>query len=472
MSRFSGSSSIRRQQQQQQQNDFFPILSIKEITVCLQSCNINISEENLVRPNSNFTQHLFYELIVNEFLSSNINKKLEKIKQESEETSDEFSGSLNVILLQNELFKFIKVCGINDFNFMDIYKPDSLRLNRILSGIVNFARFKYERFNDYKDLINISEAQLIKRNEIIDKNINLQKKIDFMKKETSDNDNNSNNKINEINEYQNKIQKDLKNLKIVQDKLSKEHLNYKTLKNELIEKIQLKNEDIINNSKNLEDLKSLISQIDLNNLNVVKDEISLKRVEINDLKLKISSNEDQIKKFETNVNSIQLVLNDIDTLTQLLNNIKNDLKSYNEQKLKLVKYLDLKDFKTSELVTLNKKIQQFEIQINNINDKIKRFQVQRNEKAANNNTKLQDLQNQYNQLMNEKNMNDKLLMEKNSKIQSLDTEINSLTESYQNELNDTNLQIKILFNHIDNYMTRVSNELGYLQEQSETFKNI
>jgi len=43
-------------------------------------------------------------------------------------------------------------CGIPDFGIKDIVQPNSKRLRRQLSGIINFAKFREERLQMYGEL--------------------------------------------------------------------------------------------------------------------------------------------------------------------------------------------------------------------------------------------------------------------------------------------------------------------------------
>ncbi|GMM37688.1 kinetochore-associated Ndc80 complex subunit [Saccharomycopsis crataegensis] len=456
----SSSSSIHRRNQNQHANDFFPLLSFKEIAVCLESCNINVTEENLSRPTSQFTQHLFNDLIPPEFLSTKLNKKLEKFREQTN-LGDEFndvSQSLPIIALQRELYEFMKVCGISDFNFLDIYKPDSYRLSRILSAIVNFARFKYERSNDYQELIDVSEQFLIKRNQLIDENTQLMRNIETIENKHQ---NKSKEKISEINDYQAKIQRDLKELKSIQDKLSQEHLNYKQKRNELIGEIELQNENIINTTRENDEIDALINKIDLKNPENTKNEINDLKKELANLKIKLTNIEDKDRKIQVTIDSIKLIGNDIESLINLKKNIKNELRTSNEQQLKLTKYNDAKDYKNSELINLNKKIQQVQQQIDNVNEKIARYSNQRQEKMIKNTDKMKALQEEYTKLMLEKKNKDKEVNEKHAKLRELTLKTKKLVDDFEEELNDTQYQVRLLWQHIEVYMKKMEMELAH-----------
>lgn len=48
--------------------------------------------------------------------------------------------------------KMMTICGIVDFGLKDITNPNSKRLRRQLSGIINFAKFREERLQMYGEL--------------------------------------------------------------------------------------------------------------------------------------------------------------------------------------------------------------------------------------------------------------------------------------------------------------------------------
>ena len=352
----------------------------------------------------------------------------------------------------------MKVCGISDFTLLDIYKPDSYRLSRILSAIVNFARFKYERSNDYQELIDVSEHFLIKRNQLIDENTQLMRNIETIENKHQ---NKSKEKISEINDYQAKIQRDLKELKSIQDKLSQEHLNYKQKRNELIGEIELQNENIINTTRENDEIDALINKIDLKNPENTKNEINHLKQELANLKIKLTNIEDKDRKIQVTIDSIKLIGNDIESLINLKKNIKNELRTSNEQQLKLTKYNDAKDYKNSELINLNKKIQQVQQQIENVNEKIARYSNQRQEKMIKNTDKMKALQEEYTKLMLEKKNKDKEVNEKHAKLRELTLKTKKLVDDFEEELNDTQYQVRLLWQHIEVYMKKMEMELAH-----------
>ena len=56
-------------------------------------------------------------------------------------------------------------CGIKDFTMYDVMKPEPKRLRRNLSAVINFAKFREERFSHY---VNFSEQtdQLISKKQV------------------------------------------------------------------------------------------------------------------------------------------------------------------------------------------------------------------------------------------------------------------------------------------------------------------
>jgi ABC-type uncharacterized transport system ATPase subunit len=55
------------------------------------------------------------------------------------------------------------VCGVFDFSMKDVLTPDPKRVRRHLSAIINFAKFKEERFAMFTDLAN--KVRVLKQGE-------------------------------------------------------------------------------------------------------------------------------------------------------------------------------------------------------------------------------------------------------------------------------------------------------------------
>lgn len=127
----------------------FPPLKAKEITQCLHQLGITVTEEELVHPEKHADQiRRIYEYLTE--LCMGVSR--EEIQQPAFSGLHQLSfpelheDSIPQINSFRACQKLLEVCGIHDFTIKDFMAPVPKRLIRQMSGIINFAKFREERF--------------------------------------------------------------------------------------------------------------------------------------------------------------------------------------------------------------------------------------------------------------------------------------------------------------------------------------
>uniref|UniRef100_UPI0031F5DABB Ipl1/Nuf2 chimera protein n=1 Tax=Saccharomyces cerevisiae TaxID=4932 RepID=UPI0031F5DABB len=169
--------------------DVFPILDLQELVICLQSCDFALAtQENISRPTSDYMVTLYKQIIEN-FMGISVESLLNSSNQETgdghlqEENENIYLDTLNVLVLNKICFKFFENIGVQDFNMTDLYKPEAQRTQRLLSAVVNYARFREERMFDCNSFILQMESLLGQINKLNDEIKQLQKDFEVEVKE-------------------------------------------------------------------------------------------------------------------------------------------------------------------------------------------------------------------------------------------------------------------------------------------------
>ncbi|CCK72471.1 kinetochore-associated Ndc80 complex subunit NUF2 KNAG_0K01060 [Huiozyma naganishii CBS 8797] len=129
------------------QEDEFPLLGVEEIASCLQECDFNGATVDTIRKPSVDTIIPLYEEIVDLYLNITVDHYLPA----GSEINDEVG--MRMCTLNAICDRFFKNIGVSDFNMLDLCRPDFERTRRLLSAVVNYARFRDERIFDCTDLI-------------------------------------------------------------------------------------------------------------------------------------------------------------------------------------------------------------------------------------------------------------------------------------------------------------------------------
>lgn len=437
---------------QEVHTDRFPILDIPELSLCLKSCNLNAPEEDLFKPSAIFVQSLFLQ-IIDIFLSIPSNKLRLRQKQVlNNEERDEFEDSLSLTILQNILYKFFVDCGVYDFIITDLIKPESSRIKRLLSAVVNFARFREEHLYDNEDIIQENNLKLDKYSKVLNQNKNFIKNIEILEK----NNNKINVNLNQLNEHNFKVEQELKDLKKIQENLTLEHFNYKSEKQKLIQNLEDLNYLLLESRKELEKLKKYISESpeilnkiinDMNN-SLIADSKTLSNLEIKSRKLSIS------------IESFQIIQLDIKNCLKIIQELNQDLNKENSIKNKINSLNENLQDKNLKLNELNRKIQLLTRQIKNIEEKNSRVIQQRNDKKLEFDLKMKNLNEDYQVILNENNTNEIEINEKKNYINSIQKKMLDLENSYKIEFNTTNLEIQKLNSHVKLYLDQIEEKLS------------
>lgn len=433
-------------------NDRFPLLEVPELSVCLRSCNLNAPEEDLYRPTSIFVQTLFAQ-IIDIFLSlpPNVIRTKQRRVLEEEDAPEEFEESLDIVSLQMVLYQFLVDCGVYDFIITDIIKPDPARLKRLLSAVVNFARFREEHLYDNEHIIQDNNVKFEKHADLLNENKKLKDNIDHL----THNNNKIKNNLDELNQHNTRVESELRNLKKVQESLTNEHMNYKTEKSRLIQALEDHNYLLLESKKDLEKMKNyiiespeIISKIIADMQNSLKDD----QQTLNDLELRS-------RKLTITIESFGIIQNDLKNCLKMVEELHADSNKENLNNNKLNQYKDLYEEKSLKLNELERKIQLLLRQVKNIEDKIMRTSELKDTRRTEYEEKMKQLHDSYANALTEHSVSEKDLQSKKNYIQSVQQNIHELEMAFKKEYDETTLELQRLNSHVKFYLNQIEDKL-------------
>lgn len=172
-----------------QQQYFFPKLPTSEILKCLSELGITISKEELLHPDQHkeAIKRLFEYLVEiclgvgREELGQPAFAGLQSINYP--ELHEESIPHLNGL---RAIMKMMEICEVPDFSLRDIVTPNVSRLNRQLSGIINFAKFREEKLMLLSDLSTTREELLDGLSKGQEKNENLNNRLSLLREQTKE----------------------------------------------------------------------------------------------------------------------------------------------------------------------------------------------------------------------------------------------------------------------------------------------
>lgn len=454
--------------------DPFPLLDFKEISVCLQSCEFTANEELVSKPTSQYIRSLTEQLL-DTFMGVSVDSIEQKVKAyrlkdnevnsivngatQSDEANKETTSTINdtslsLIVMFRAANEFYSMCGITDFSLIDLMKPDSQRIRRILSAVVNFARFREENSIDIENLVALCEGNLGKIKSINDENIAVQNNIDKLKNELESYEAKTN--LKQINIYNTKLENELKKLKRQQELLTNEHAQYKNEKTRLIEKLEDSNYLIIEANNQIENLKDY-------------DKINLEVLQkiIEDLKANYKSYQDTLSDYDIKNRNVLITIESVQALEQelksyfrILEEIFEDINQKDEINDKLTKYQEFLDQQNLTTNDLKRQIQQLNRQLAASEDKISKLKLQSQDRITQSKGKLNDLKLQYDKLLEERSATELELNKRKESIYEMENKITLAKLEFQNEVKTAELAIAKLNSHLKLYLTEMNMKLN------------
>lgn len=448
--------------------DEFPLLDVPELVLCLQECDFSAATlETITKPTSTTIIKL-YQQIIDLFANINIDSQIKQVS--IDEYNNENENTIPMTILNLTCYKFFQVMGINDFNLMDLCKPDFQRTKRILSAVVNYARFREERIFDCKESIQeMSHLSDILESKFDSFNLLRQQNNEIMIELGSLNGTNAQSAINDneelnvekLNLMSNDLEHQLKKLTEKQETLSLDYESYKLTKNDLLNQLE-------NYGFQLIELESKRDKlIKISNTNITELNANIEQ-----LKHTLTENESKLNDLlekQTNLNvTLQTLEKIISEVYDLTNIISSDLKmSYgkeisiiNMKKTLLEKRTTLNNVLnttlSSQLKLAQEQLSRQEIIRSQLNEDMK-LRIKENEEQI---TKLKD--NYSIEIMNklkdtENHINNDIM---NKEIKSIELQIHQERQNFNNQLDELEEEYSLLIDHVREYMTTVLDNIN------------
>ncbi|KAF0689597.1 Aste57867_18969 [Aphanomyces stellatus] len=157
----------------------FPVLKLSEIFQFMREAKINMTEEEIKNCEPAAVRRFFET-----FVEVNLNVTKEDLSQpalsglSALQHPNLHEESIPELAFFRSAKKMMEACGVNDFSWRDIQKPDLKRLRRQLSAMINFSKFKQERQAHFDDFQKKTDDLLKARQQADDENAALRRKLE------------------------------------------------------------------------------------------------------------------------------------------------------------------------------------------------------------------------------------------------------------------------------------------------------
>lgn len=435
--------------------DVFPLLELGELVTCLQSCDFSLAtEENISRPTSQYVITL-YKQIIDSFMGVSPDSLLSDKTLFDTGSSDTqqpplYMETVKVLALNKICFKFFQDIGVSDFNMMDLYKPDSLRTRRLLSAVVNYARFREERMFDCDKFMSKTEFLLNQLRSKFDEYNYLQQRINKHRNEIELKDGET---IETLQHQNRHLEQQITKLKSLQETLNMDYNTYKSRKQSLLNDLEKFGFELIE----LEFERNKLEKHAKTDLNELNENIEKLSTLLNTHQNNLDNLEQKHRKLRTSMNTFQALAQELYEVLQI---ISTDLQ---EAHLKEANLIDMReqylqtDEKLNNILSAGVmvKLKILQSQLDNQKQKLRQLREETKVKQDKNEETLQLLQKQYTDEVvpelraAEAEVENEII---NGAIKDHKREIEQLKQQFQAEVKDIDLEYTLLSDHINRYM--------------------
>ncbi|KAJ8098365.1 Nuf2 family-domain-containing protein [Lipomyces tetrasporus] len=440
-----GSSSTSRSQPAFQ-GDIFPLLDFAEISVCLRGCEFSVAEEMLVKPTAIFVQQL-YEQMVASFLGVTYENcvPILEVCSEGRETFESARAARSVLALVRA--SLMRICGVDDLSMADFMRPEPQRLRRLLSAVVNFARFREEHMGVCEDLIQRSEETSLATERAYQDVLMFSERVHelrIQKEEEAP-------KIKETQEHNRQVEAELRRLKKVQEQYVAEHEAYKRDKQRLVSKLEDQNFLTVQMRKECEKLRPYVLDAP-STLRRINDEMS---DSVQTGKTSIEKLEKRLRALEVTIESFKTLEQDISACFKIMEETENELAKQDEASRQLARLMELHDQRQIEVHEVERKSTQLKRQLANAEERIQRLQEQRLQKREGVQKKTQELKEAYAALVAERSVVTQEMEKKKALIANVEKKQLDLREQLEGEIRSTTSELQKLEAHVSLYLSEM-----------------
>lgn len=459
------------------QRDEFPILDFKELSICLQGCDFIANEELVSRPSSQYIRTLFEQLLdtfmgfspeycvatTRSLLHQNSDVGSRDLESNEEDETDDTVDTMHILVLFKAAQTMLHTCGVDDFTLMDLMRPEPQRIRRILSAVINYARFREEHLRECEPLVRICEGNMEEVRLVEDENNRMANDIDTLRSRLQEENDehqpheNGHKKstFSQLNNYNSRLELELKKLQKSQESLKLEHAQYRDKKTGLFEKLEDHHYLIGESTRELEKLK-LYSSAEPSLLKKIIDDLKTNLTEYEEL---LQTSELSFRNKTKTIESIQLVEDELRNLIKIVQEIMNDLRKLDTARESTIKQNDELENKRRSSEELTVHIQRIRRQLQISEEKIEKLRLQAHEREKKAKEKMKSLEAEYTRLVLERNIKEAKLDKTKAEISELQGLINAKRNEFDTEWRSTESAVAKLNAHIRLYLSDINNQL-------------
>ncbi|KAF9001985.1 Nuf2 family-domain-containing protein [Cyathus striatus] len=410
----------------------FPQMPIPDIITTLADWGLSVSQEQLVRPTSDFVEGIYCACLqqITGLSSEMLRDPLEDVISASTADDKElYTAALTSNILLYHLARVAKAARVDDFNAKDLHAPERERTLVVLSAFINFIRFTEQYCNAFvNELRERSQALIAEREHVTEQLSQLQRAIHEIKAKMAEDEP----KCEELRKVNDAMFAKLIFTKDIQQSAVHEVENLKEEKNTLIKRKELINDEITSISDAISRTRSRIVQ----SPERIKRTITTMSVTAIEDKKMLALQEAKTRDLQAKINTLLNVEKDVRGCVEQLQTIEKEVRSLQDIQKDLSELKDHLDEKNIERSELQLRYERVEKQLANAYDKLERAQKHAEDKKLGSQRTIERLQREYDEMVVERRDNDRQVEELRAEANAVEAKMSEHLKKNEGELNE------------------------------------
>lgn len=369
----------------------FPLLKTPDILQCMSDLQIPFTADDLLRPTLQCMLAVYDAFadmlmgVTREDYSQPSYAALEFLTH-----PEIYSESLALMGFFKHLHKLMMEVGIQDFNLRDIIKPEPARVRRILSAVINFAKFRGERIAVFDDCTSKSAQLNDRKARLKEAHTEMLEKVNTISlahvaekqeaKQLRQINTQLHNRIKDLHKQQNEITSAFEAFKQEKEELLEQINNVKVLNETFLQDIQRLKSGIVSNPEQLK-----------TNLREMTNSLYQERQSL-------AADEEKFQNLQARINGMSAVETDLNSCMKIMQECRSELGKISEVKKMVAKEAESVQALESDLKLNTQQEKNAQRQLDNATEKLRRLQQHHEAKRQSNEETLSKLRAQLKQL--------------------------------------------------------------------------
>ncbi|KAG0706409.1 Nuf2 family-domain-containing protein [Suillus ampliporus] len=434
---------------------WFPNMPIPEIMTALSEWGLNVSNEQLVRPSSDFVVGVYNACLeqVTSISPNVLHKPTQRALASLDDANpDIYNNAISHNIMLYHLTRFATSARIMDFSSRDLSAPEPERTRFILSAFINFVKFA-EQCTTFISNVREKSAQVIEeREQVVQELSEVQHKLAVLKAQRAKDEP----KCEQLKEENAAVTAQLLAAKEVHTGLTKDIESLKIERAHL----QARNETVNSESALLMDNNSRTrSRIVQSPERIRRNIMTMGATAIEDKKA-VALHEVKARDLQAKISALVNIEKDVRSCIEQLQTTEKEVQLLEASQKELAELKDSLEYKKVECGELQKKTERVHKQLANAQEKLERAQRHAEEKRQASQQTIERLQREYEKMDVERRDNDKQVEELRMEAGDIECKMAEHLKKSETELNELLTEYWKLRHETEVYMETLANKLN------------